>query len=298
MVIPVTVARYDAPQNTTETEPCPEVARPDMRCAHQHWRTQSLEVDPPHDLRQFTRGDSPRRFLAHRPSRPWNTHMPPAVHSIQARVSTCGLGIAVSGVGCTVWALTPPSVPGVVSAHRPLHRERKKTVNVPAPAGTATLIAYVATIPAANLAVTHFGAVPAGFGYTAPAGVYMVGLALVLRDLARESAGRGAVLAAIAVGTILSYFLADPALAVASAAAFGVAETMDFAVYEPLRQRGLLIAMLASNAIGLLSDSLLFLKLAFDSFEYLPGQILGKAWMTLAAVTVLALLRRRKQATA
>lgn len=203
----------------------------------------------------------------------------------------------VSGVGCTVWALTPPSVPGW---YRRIDHftERKKTVNVPAPAGTAALVAYVATIPAANLAVTHFGAVPAGFGYAAPAGVYVVGLALVLRDLARESAGRGAVLAAIALGTILSYFLADPALAVASAAAFGVAETMDFAVYEPLRQRGLLIAMLASNAIGLLADSLLFLKLAFGSFEYLPGQILGKAWMTLAAVTVLALLRRRKQATA
>lgn len=224
--------------------------------------------------------------------------MPPAVHSIPARVSTSGLGTGVSGVGCTVCALTPPSVPGVASAHRPLHRDRKKTVNVPAPAGITTLVAYVATIPAANLAVTHFGAVPVGFGYAAPAGVYMVGLALVLRDLARESTGRIAVLAAIAVGTILSYFLADPALAVASAAAFGVAETMDFAVYEPLRQRGLLIAMLASNAIGLLSDSLLFLKLAFGSFEYLPGQILGKAWMTLTAVAVLALLRRRKQATA
>ncbi|MCC2280250.1 VUT family protein [Streptomyces sp. ET3-23] len=171
-------------------------------------------------------------------------------------------------------------------------------MNVPALAATATLAAYVATIPAANLAVTHFGAVPVGFGYAAPAGVYMVGLALVLRDLARESAGRGAVLAAIAVGTVLSYFLADPALAVASAVAFAVAETMDFVVYEPLRKRGLLVAMLTSNAVGLLADSLLFLKMAFGSFEYLPGQILGKAWMTLAAIAVLALLRRRKQSIA
>jgi len=171
-------------------------------------------------------------------------------------------------------------------------------VKLPAPTGITTLVAYVATIPAANLAVTHFGAVPVGFGYAAPAGVYMVGLALVLRDLARESVGRRAVLAAIAVGTILSYFLADPALASASAAAFAVAETMDFVVYEPLRKRGLLIAMLASNAVGLLADSLLFLKLAFGSFDYLPGQILGKAWMTIAAIGVLALVRRRKQVEA
>ncbi|EFL39124.1 VUT family protein [Streptomyces griseoflavus] len=168
----------------------------------------------------------------------------------------------------------------------------------PAPAGIATLIAYIATIPAANLAVTHFGAVPVGFGYVAPAGVYLVGLALVLRDLAREAVGRGAVLAAIAIGTVLSYLLADPSLATASAVAFAVAETMDFVVYEPLRKRGLLVAILASNAVGLLADSLLFLQLAFGSFNYLPGQILGKAWMTFAAVEVLALLRRRSRAIA
>ncbi|MGA4980073.1 VUT family protein [Streptomyces cinereoruber] len=167
-------------------------------------------------------------------------------------------------------------------------------MNVLAPAGIATLVAYIATIPAANLAVTHIGAVPTGFGYAAPAGVYIAGLALVLRDLAREAAGRRAILIAIAVGTVLSYFLADPSLAIASAAAFAVAETLDFVVYEPLRRRGLLIAMLASNAIGLLADSLLFLKLAFDSYAYLPGQILGKTWMTLVAVAVLALLRKRK----
>ncbi|MCX4417283.1 hypothetical protein OOK43_33160 [[Kitasatospora] papulosa] len=73
---------------------------------------------------------------------------------------------------------------------------------------------------------------------------------------------------------------------------------MDFAVYEPLRQRGLLLAMLASNAVGLLVDSLLFLQLAFDSLDYLPGQILGKTWMTLAAVTTLTLLRRTKRTPA
>lgn len=163
-------------------------------------------------------------------------------------------------------------------------------MNVRAPAIVA-LTAYVVTIPAANFAVTHFGAVSVGFGYSAPAGVYMVGLTLVLRDLAREAAGRSAILAAIAIGTALSYLLADPSLAIASTAAFAVAETMDFAVYEPLRRRGLLLAMLASNAVGLLADSLLFLKLAFSSFNYLPGQVLGKVWMTLAALAILTLLR-------
>lgn len=164
--------------------------------------------------------------------------------------------------------------------------------------GAFALAAYIATIPAANWVVTEFGAVPVGFGYLAPAGVYFVGLALVLRDLAREAAGRGAVVAAIAVGAALSWWLADPALAVASAAAFAVAESMDFAVYEPLRKRGLPVAMLASNAVGLAADSLIFLWLAFRSFEYLPGQVLGKAWMTVAAVAVIAVIVRRREAVA
>ncbi|MYU20779.1 VUT family protein [Streptomyces sp. SID8352] len=162
------------------------------------------------------------------------------------------------------------------------------------PTGATALTAYIATIPAANLAVTHFGVVPVGLGYTAPAGVYAVGLALVLRDVAREAAGRAAVLAAIVVGAGMSWWLADPALAVASTAAFVLAETMDFAVYEPLRRRGLLVAMLASNAVGLAADSLIFLRLAFGSLEYLPGQLLGKTWMTLAAVAVIAVISRRR----
>jgi uncharacterized PurR-regulated membrane protein YhhQ (DUF165 family) len=165
-------------------------------------------------------------------------------------------------------------------------------------AAATLLAAYIATIPAANWLVTRFGVQPVGFGYLAPAGVYTVGLALVLRDLAREAAGRAAVLAAIVVGAALSWWLADPALAAASAAAFAVSEAMDFAVYEPLRRRGLLTAMLASNAVGLAADSLIFLWLAFHSLEFLPGQLLGKAWMTLAAVAVIAVIGRRRQAVA
>ncbi|MBQ1167253.1 VUT family protein, partial [Streptomyces sp. A73] len=60
------------------------------------------------------------------------------------------------------------------------------------------LAAYIATIPAANWLVDHYGAGPVGPGLLAPAGVYAVGVALVLRDLAREAAGRAAILAAIA----------------------------------------------------------------------------------------------------
>lgn len=156
------------------------------------------------------------------------------------------------------------------------------------------LVAYIATIPAANLLVEHVGLVPVGFGLVAPAGVYAVGIALVLRDAVREWAGLSASLFAIVAGTVLSWFLATPLLAMASAAAFLLSELLDAAVYEPLRKRGRLLAVAASNVVGLAADSVVFLWLAFGSLAFLPGQLVGKAWMTLAAIALLAAWQRRR----
>jgi hypothetical protein len=191
------------------------------------------------------------------------------------------------------------------------------------------LCAYVLTIPAANLLVAHFGAVPVGFGLVAPAGVFMVGLALVLRDLVHDLGGRWSVLWAIVLGTTLSYAWAGPGLAVASAVAFAVAELADMAVYAPIRAHGLraalllvpamfsaraeralyrrpapaprsrlLAAIVVSNTVGLAVDSLLFLHLAFGSLAYLPGQMVAKAEMTLLAVLALQLIGMRRPRTA
>lgn len=148
--------------------------------------------------------------------------------------------------------------------------------------------AYLATIVAANWSITQFGVVPVGFGLAAPAGVYFAGLAFTLRDLLHVAAGQWVVLAAIAVGTSLSFVVASPALAAASAAAFCLSELADLAVYAPLRRRRWLAAVAASNVVGLLVDSALFLWLAFGSLAFLPGQVVGKAWVTLLAVALLA----------
>lgn len=162
--------------------------------------------------------------------------------------------------------------------------------------GVLSTAAYIATVPGANLLIDHVGIVPVGFGQSAPAAVYLIGAALLLRDAVHEQLGRDGALCAMAVGALLSYLLAGPQLAVASTVAFGVAEGLDWAVYEPLRRRGLTLAVLASGAVGLLADSVVFLYLAFGSFAFLPGQILGKAWMTLAAAIVVELWVRRRRA--
>lgn len=157
--------------------------------------------------------------------------------------------------------------------------------------GWITAALYIGTVFAANWAITHIGMVPVGLGLLAPAGVYFAGLAFSLRDLTHDALGRMAVLLAIIMGAVLSGLL-SPQLALASGVAFLVSELADFAVYTPLRGRSWLGAVALSNTVGLLFDSVLFLWLAFGSLDFLPGQIVGKAWMTALAVGVLWMGRR------
>ncbi len=166
--------------------------------------------------------------------------------------------------------------------------------------GIVAAVLFVATVWAANWAVTHWGIVNVGFGLSAPAGVYFVGLAFTLRDVVHRTLGRHVVIGAILAGAILSYFVQANAdlggpvgLAVASAIAFLVSETADLAVYTPIREKGWLPAVVASNIVGLLADSILFLILAFGSLTFLWGQVVGKAWMTALAVVFLLAVSRR-----
>ena len=150
---------------------------------------------------------------------------------------------------------------------------------------------FIATIFFANWAIAAYGLVPVGPALVAPAGVYFAGLAFTFRDLAQERVGRRWIAAAIVVGAIISG-LVSTKFALASGVAFLVSELLDFAVYTPLRRRNWIGAVVASNIVGLVADSIIFLALAFGSLEYLPGQVVGKTWMTLLAVVVLWLLRR------
>lgn len=165
--------------------------------------------------------------------------------------------------------------------------------------GIAAAVLFVATVYAANYAVEHWGLVSVGFSLMAPAGVYFAGLAFTLRDIVHRTLGRQTVIAAILLGGALSYWISDAvtlpggvvSLAIASALAFLVSELADLAVYEPIRSRGWLPAVVASNVVGLVIDSVLFLWLAFGSLAFLDGQIVGKAWMTLVALPIVWLLR-------
>ena len=170
--------------------------------------------------------------------------------------------------------------------------------------GATFLLLFALTIPAANWLIGHVGTdcvrdgpclVPVAPGLVAPSGVIMAGAALVLRDLVQRRLGVAAAALAILVGAALSALLAPAALVVASAAAFLLSELADLVVYTPLARRGLVIAVVASGMVGLVVDSVVFLWLAFGSLDFLAGQIVGKAWMVLLSIPLVAWLRRRDQ---
>lgn len=170
--------------------------------------------------------------------------------------------------------------------------------------GFIALALFALTIPVANWLIGNVGTVcvpngpclvPVAPGLKAPSGVLMIGLALVLRDIVQRRLGAKFGLAAIFVGTAISGFLAPPAIVVASMAAFLLSELADFAVYTPLQRNHFVAAVVASSIMGLVVDSIVFLQLAFGSLDFLAGQIVGKAWMVLAAIPLVYLLRRRDE---
>lgn len=164
----------------------------------------------------------------------------------------------------------------------------------------ACVAAFLATILAANYLTTELGMVPVGFGLAATAGTYLAGLSFVLRDSLQDTGGKLLTLATITAGALLSFAIAAPFIALASAAAFLLSEVCDLAVYTPLRRRGYVRAAVASNVAGSIVDSLVFLSVAgFPIAASMPGQLVGKLTVTaLAVAAVLAVRARRATAAA
>jgi queuosine precursor transporter len=168
--------------------------------------------------------------------------------------------------------------------------------------GALFFVGYVACVPAANWLIERVGVacmpndpciIPVAPHIDAPSGVLMIGLALVLRDLVQRRLGLWWGVGAIAIGTVLSATFAPASLVIASASAFLLSELADLAVYTPLQKRGLVRAVLLSSMVGLVVDSVIFLWLAFGSLNFLAGQIIGKMWMVLFAMPIVAWLRNR-----
>ncbi len=165
--------------------------------------------------------------------------------------------------------------------------------------GAACLVAFVGAIVGANYLTEHYGMVAVGFGLTATAGTFAAGAALLLRDLVQDALGWRWALAGILAGASLTALI-SPALAVASAVAFLLAELADMGVYTPLRRSGWARAATASGIVGAVVDTLIFLWLAGFALTAggIGGQLTGKIlWATLVPVALALAVQAMRRRT-
>jgi|TARA_Y100000310_G_scaffold40747_1_gene38207 hypothetical protein len=84
----------------------------------------------------------------------------------------------------------------------------------------------------------------------------IVGLIFIFRDMAQRECGHWVILVML-LGGVISYFMSDPFVAIASVTAFLISEGLDWIVYtvtkRPLRDR-----ILLSSAVGTPIDSIVF----------------------------------------
>lgn len=117
--------------------------------------------------------------------------------------------------------------------------------------------AYLASIVVVNFAFSMLPMIELPFDQSIPIGTFLVGFIFVLRDYAQREIGAWVYLAMLA-GVLLSYVMADPFVAVASAVAFALSEIIDALVFtytkKPMRDRVLL-----SSAVSTPVDSAVFL---------------------------------------
>ena len=190
---------------------------------------------------------------------------------------------------------SPRVVAGTFEVERSLPSRRQRE-------GFACLAAFILSIPMANWMVGNVGSsceanglcvLPVLPGIMAPSSVLVMGLAFVLRDFVQRRLGLHWAIGAILFGAVLSALVAPPSLVMASATAFLFSELADLLVYTPLQRRRLVFAVFASSMVGLTVDSVLFLGLAYGNLEFVAGLIVGKAWMVVLVVPLIAYLRRR-----
>jgi uncharacterized PurR-regulated membrane protein YhhQ (DUF165 family) len=149
---------------------------------------------------------------------------------------------------------------------------------------------YIASIVAVNwlFVVVPPVTTPLGDLYLA---TFIVGLVFVLRDYAQRQIGHYVLLATVFAG-IITWFMVDPALAVASLAAFAISETVDWAIYsftnKPLQKR-----ILLSSLVSVPVDTLVFLQLA--GFLTLPSFSVEAASKAVGVLIVWYLLKLRSE---
>lgn len=144
------------------------------------------------------------------------------------------------------------------------------------------IIFYLIGIVVVNMSFTYLPMIDLPMNQSMPPGTLLVGFIFVLRDYAQRASGR-LVYPAMLVGVILSYIMADPFVAVASATAFAISELIDAAVFT-YTKRTFRDRILLSSAISTPVDSAVFL-LMLGFFDWI-GFVLMILVKMIGAVAV------------
>lgn len=153
-----------------------------------------------------------------------------------------------------------------------------------------TVITYVLLIAGVNWAFDVIPLVELPGGDLWSPAALIVGFVFVVRDFAQRKVGHH-VLWAMLAGCAISWWMASPALAMASAFAFAIGEMADWALYtftnRPFSQR-----ILVSSLLGAPLDSFVFLSLIGIASPI--SVAIMSASKLFGAFIVFALVRRRE----
>jgi uncharacterized PurR-regulated membrane protein YhhQ (DUF165 family) len=152
--------------------------------------------------------------------------------------------------------------------------------------------AYIGAIVGLNWLFNVLPPIATPFGGL-PLATFIVGAVFVLRDYAQRQIGHLILLATLSAG-ILTWFMVEPSLAVASTTAFVVSEMADWAIFSftrrPLQER-----ILISSLVSVPLDTFSFLYLSgFLTPASFTIQILSK---TAGVLVVWYLLKLRSGGT-
>ncbi len=161
-------------------------------------------------------------------------------------------------------------------------------------------LVFIGVVVLANYAASKWTIHVLFTPYTAPAGAYAIGAILVLRDWLQQGYGLLKTMPLVYVAGLISWGVGDLAgwtslekIAIASVVAFTVSETVEAAVFTPIRKRNLPLGVGLSGTVGLALDSWIFLSIAFGSLAFFWGQFWAK-FTAVAIGVILTALRRWK----
>ena len=134
----------------------------------------------------------------------------------------------------------------------------------------AAIAAMVVVVTASNILVQYpvaFDLGPVHLGDLLTWGAFTYPFAFLVTDLTNRYDGPNRARFVVVVGFVvalgLSFYLATPRIAIASASAFLIGQLLDIAIFSRLRNRFWIVPPLTGSLLGSLIDTLVFFTIAF-----------------------------------